>query len=151
MQRELASNVDLVPTLLEVAGVPVWPAIQGHGLAGLLDGTPGPVRDSVFAEMSYQNYYDLRRCIHTDRHKLIVYFTEAVTLIHQTGAAALHTTPVTPERITNAFHPMAELFDLREDPDELDNVIDRPAYRQVRDERGGRSKGGLEWLAICST
>ena len=57
-----------------------------------------------------------------------------MTLIQQTGAAALHTTPVAPERISNAYHPLAELFDLREDPEELDNVIDRPAYRQVRDE-----------------
>ena len=53
VQRELVSNVDLVPTLLEAAAVPVRPAIQGKSLAGLLDGTPGPVRDSVFGEMSY--------------------------------------------------------------------------------------------------
>lgn len=134
VQRELTSNVDIVPTLLDAAGVPPQPAIQGHSLACLLDGMPGPVRDSVFGEMSYQNYYDPRRCIRTDRHKLIVYFTASVTLIQQTGAAALHTTPVTPERLSGAFHPLAELFDLHEDPEELDNVIDRPAYRQVRDE-----------------
>ena len=32
---------------------------------------------------------------------------------------------MTPERISNAFHPLAELFDLYEDPGELDNVLDR--------------------------
>ena len=124
MQRELASNVDLVPTLVEVAGVPMRPTIQGHSLAGLFDGTPGPDRDRAFAEISYQDYYHLRRCIRTDRHKLIF-------LLHRGGdphpadrRGGLVHDPVTPDRVANAFHPMAELFDLDEDPEELDNVID---------------------------
>ena len=78
VQRGLVSNVDRVPTLLEAAAVAVWPTIQGRSLAGLLDGAPRPVRGAAPTGS--------RRC--TDRHKLIVYFTESVTLIQQTGVAA---------------------------------------------------------------
>ena len=138
VQRELASNVDLVPTLVEVAGVPMRPTIQGHSLAGLFDGTPGPDRDRAFAEISYQDYYHLRRCIRTDRHKLIF-------LLHRGGdphpadrRGGLVHDPVTPDRVANAFHPMAELFDLDGGPRGARQRDRRPAYRQVRDELLGR-------------
>ena len=68
----------------------------------------------------------MRKCTVIVRYGIGVALIVRFPAREKTGAAALHTTRVTPDRITNAFHRMAELFDLREDPDELDNVIDRP-------------------------
>jgi N-acetylglucosamine-6-sulfatase len=46
----LVTNIDLAPTILTAAGVPVPAAMQGKPLNGLLDGSGGFERDAVFAE-----------------------------------------------------------------------------------------------------
>ncbi len=46
----LVSNIDLAPTILTAAGVPVPDAMQGKPLNGLLSGSGGFDRDAVFAE-----------------------------------------------------------------------------------------------------
>ncbi len=44
----LALNIDLAPTLLELAGVPIPSSVQGRSLTGVLRGEPG--RDAFFYE-----------------------------------------------------------------------------------------------------
>ncbi|WP_158564409.1 sulfatase family protein, partial [Jiangella anatolica] len=51
----LVSHVDVVPTLLELAGGEVPAFVQGQSFAGVLRGEPGPRRGEVFAE---KNYHD---------------------------------------------------------------------------------------------
>lgn len=48
---ELVSQVDLMPTLLEAAGVPVPATVQGHSILPLLDRKPG-WRNEVYFEMA---------------------------------------------------------------------------------------------------
>ena len=44
------SQVDLVPTLLDLLGQPLAPHLQGHSLRPLLEGRGGPAQDHVFIE-----------------------------------------------------------------------------------------------------
>ena len=73
----LALTVDLAPTLLELAGVPIGPSVQGRSLVPLFEGTPPGWRESVLIEFnSYENPFphllDLDyRAIRTGRHKYI--------------------------------------------------------------------------------
>ena len=46
----LALNIDVAPTLLAFAGVPVPPDVQGKSLAPLLDDLDAPLRDEFFYE-----------------------------------------------------------------------------------------------------
>jgi arylsulfatase A-like enzyme len=48
----LVSGVDIAPTVLAAAGLPVPPAMQGHVLP--VDGGPVPPRDTVFAEEDFE-------------------------------------------------------------------------------------------------
>jgi len=50
--RELVSQVDYTPTLLEAAGLPVPSGMQGHSMMPLLDGRAANWRNEVFFEMS---------------------------------------------------------------------------------------------------
>ena len=47
---QLVANIDLVPTLLELLGLPLPDGIEGRSLVPLLLGGAGPVRDLVFVE-----------------------------------------------------------------------------------------------------
>jgi N-sulfoglucosamine sulfohydrolase len=131
---ELISNIDCLPTLLELLGLPVPDALQGHSFAGLLDGTGHIPRTEVFGEMTYHDYLDAMRCIRTERHKLIVSFTSAPSLMDPSQSWRPRTTPRQPPRPgfgPESYHVPLELYDLRADPLELDNLASSPAHEPV--------------------
>ena len=74
---ELVTSVDIAPTLLDVAGVPVGDHVQGRSLLPLLQGRVAEWRQSVFIEFyTYENPFpwllDMDyRAIRTDRYKYI--------------------------------------------------------------------------------
>jgi arylsulfatase A-like enzyme len=47
----LIEQVDLLPTLLDLAGVPTPPGVQGRSMVAALEGTPGAARPEGFAEV----------------------------------------------------------------------------------------------------
>lgn len=104
--EEFAMNVDLAPTLLSLAGIDVPNDMQGRSLVPFLTGQPpGDWRDHV-----YYRYYDSKgynipqhQSVRTDSHKLI-YFPKD-------------------ERY--------ELFDLKADPVEMNNLAENPEQRET--------------------
>ena len=77
VQNEMVSNIDVLPTLLDVLGLPVPATVQGRSFASLLDGSGYTPRKEIFSEISHHDYYDPCRCIRTETHKLILNFSSA--------------------------------------------------------------------------
>jgi arylsulfatase A-like enzyme len=106
----LALNIDLAPTLLELAGVRVPDSMQGRSLLPLLRDPGAPWRDDFFYEHLYRNSPDpparIEPCegVRTRDWKYIVW-------VDQTGAAR------------------EELYDLRKDPLEMRNLAADPSAR----------------------
>ncbi len=102
VNTDLLMNVDFAPTLLAAAGVSIPADIQGQSFA---NGSPG--RKAV-----YYHYYEFpfwhrvqpHYGIRTDRYKLIHFYYSMDEW---------------------------ELFDLKNDPNELKNLIQDPAYEEV--------------------
>jgi arylsulfatase A-like enzyme len=134
VQEELLSNVDVFPTILEALGLPLPDGLHGRSFAALLDGRPYRPRERVFAEMTYHDYYDPRRCVRTRRHHLIVNFTAAPSFMDPSQSWRPRTDPAVPEKPALAYHPLVELFDLAEDPHERTNLADEPGCAAVRAE-----------------
>jgi len=73
----LALTVDLAPTMLELAGVPVGPGIQGRSLVPLFKGTPPDWRQSVLVEFytneqPFPHLMDMDyRAVRTERYKYV--------------------------------------------------------------------------------
>lgn len=133
-RREMISNIDLFPTVLEAAGVDPEREIHGRSLRPLLGDANGGAdagRTHIFGEMTYHDYYDPRRCVRSHSHKLIANFTAAPEFMDSSQSWRPRTMPATPVR---AFHPPVELYDLRSDPHEAHNVADEAGYAEVRAE-----------------
>lgn len=128
----LVSNVDVVPTLLETVGLPTPEQVQGQSLRRFLDGDGDVERTEIFGEMTYHDYYDPRRCIRTERHKLIVNFTSAPDFMDPSQSWRPRSTARAPHAGQGAYHKPVELYDLHDDPVELANLAEDPAHAETR-------------------
>lgn len=112
--KETALNVDIVPTMLELAGVTVPPSIQGRSLVPLLTGaTPDDWRKDwlyEYFEWPGEEHVRPHRGIRNERYKLIQF----------------HRVPGFPH-LAEEF----ELYDLQRDPGELVNLYGRPEYESL--------------------
>jgi len=145
----LVSGVDLMPTILDLAGAPTPEGLDG---ASLLDGANAiPLDRAVFAVRGSHGTglagknaiaFDLGRAIISGRYKLIynaiprypygqtdIPWKEEKALIEEIGV----------KRLRNEFgvyyggaRPMFELFDLAEDPGELHNLFGAESHRNTR-------------------
>jgi arylsulfatase A-like enzyme len=125
---DLVSNVDVLPTILEAAEVPVPGEVQGNSLLPLLRGERQPRRDAVYAEKTFHSYYDPMRCVRTERFKYVRNF-EAAFAVEVPGDAQQG--PIfrsDPSRYSKDRERPVELYDLREDAQELVNVAGDPRY-----------------------
>lgn len=136
VRTELISNLDLAPTILDLCRVDAPADVQGRSFAGLLAGQPYEPRAEVFAELTYHDYFDPRRCIRTRDHKLIVNFSNAPFFMDPSQSWRPKTTPRHPP--LPAFHDLVELYDLRADPLEFDNLAGRPELAPVQAELTAR-------------
>jgi N-acetylglucosamine-6-sulfatase len=108
----LALTTDVAPTILELAGAPPLPGIDGRSLVPLFTAVPEAWRRSFLIEYNTDIVFPrtLRMgydAVRTARHKLIRY---------------------------RELEGMNELYDLQQDPFELTNLIARPAAADVRRE-----------------
>jgi N-acetylglucosamine-6-sulfatase len=113
----LTSSVDLAPTVLDVAGVPIGEHVQGRSLVPLLRGQAADWRDAILVEFyTYENpmpwLIDMDyRAVRTDRYKYVHWMK----------------------------HPGEdELYDLEADPHEMRNLADDAAMSNVRDNLRAR-------------
>jgi arylsulfatase A-like enzyme len=107
--NQLVLNLDIAPTILEAAGVDIPQDMQGRSLLPLMNTTPQKEwRSSV-----YYHYYEFpygwhnvkkHYGIRTDRYKLIHFYNDI-----------------------DAW----ELYDLKEDPNEMRNIYDAPENKQL--------------------
>ena len=129
----LVSNVDVLPTLLEWAGVQVPREIDGRSLLPVVAGDKRSVRDAVWLEMTYHAAYDPVRGIRTERFKYIRSHGELPLWVDANVDAGpskewfLRNRP----EMFNRPRPAEYLFDLAADPWERRNVTEDPAYAEA--------------------
>ncbi|ATD70137.1 MULTISPECIES: sulfatase family protein [Gordonia] len=133
---DLFSGVDLTPTLLELLGVEIPDEVDGDSHASALVGPLGEpaaaVRTEVFTEKTYHDAFDPIRAVRTKEHSYIENFaTRPALLLPLDIADSLSARSLDIEAIQQD-RPRVELYDLRSDPHERNNVAEDPAYAEVR-------------------
>jgi hypothetical protein len=105
---DLVMNLDYAPTLLDFAGVPVPEKMQGISMKDILENKKNAqVRDAIYYHyFEYPNEHMVKRHygIRTDRYKLIHFYYDI-----------------------DAW----ELYDLKNDPDELNNLYNNKDYEDI--------------------
>ena len=109
---EVTGHVDIVPTVLDLCGLPVPQGVQGKSLAPLCAGNSAGWPNEAFSWMlgvpyTRQEAYMLgrKRMLRTPEHKLIDYGAD--------------------------FRMQWALYDMAKDPEEMHNLADDPAHRSV--------------------
>ncbi|UUN25669.1 sulfatase-like hydrolase/transferase [Streptomyces sp. FIT100] len=113
--RRPVSTVDLVPTLVEAAGLPVPEGVQGRSFLPLIGGGEDPDRpEAVFVQISESH---IGRALRTVRWKYAVAAPEGDPWADPGASRYVET----------------ELYDLAADPHELDNLAGLTSHREVAD------------------
>ncbi len=129
VENGLRSNIGMLPTLCALTGLPAPAGLRGTG------GT----REHAFAAITWtrrtgQLSYHPTRCVRTARHKLIRNFTPDPFYLDSGWLARFGGDN---ERIASwpyfgRKRPPVELYDLEADPDETQDLADRPELREVQ-------------------
>lgn len=117
--EELIQNIDIAPTILDVAGLETPARMDGRSFLPILKGKKIPWRDAAFYEYYWERNFPQTPTTHgvrTDRYKYIHY---------------------------HGIWDIDELYDLEEDPEEMHNLIDSPEHQKLVKELNNRM---FEWL-----
>jgi arylsulfatase A-like enzyme len=106
--EEMVLNLDMAPTLLDIAGLSIPPEMQGKSIMPLAEGkyVANWRKDWLYEYYEYPGFENVRPCrgVRTERYKLIDYFLD-------------------PEEF--------ELYDLQNDPDEKTNLYGKSGYEEL--------------------
>ena len=116
---QMVQNIDLASTILEAAGLKESDNLDGQSFYPLLQGREIPWRDAIFYEYYWERNFPHTPTIHgirTDRFKYIHY---------------------------HGIWDIDELYDLQEDPEEINNLIDSPDHQILSSDLNKRM---FDWL-----
>jgi N-sulfoglucosamine sulfohydrolase len=133
---ELVSQLDIYPTICEVAGIEPPPWLEGRSVVGLVAGAEAggrepSIRSEIFSELTYHAAYEPQRAIRTERFKYVRRFDDYPFPV----LANCDDSPSKDAYLARgwATRPVARerLHDLFFNPGEGRNSIDDPAYSDV--------------------
>ncbi|QDT41474.1 Arylsulfatase [Gimesia alba] len=142
----LISSVDLAPTILELAGLPVGETFQGKSFKPLLQNPAATTRLHIFAEHNWHDFEDFGRAVRSSRFKYIRNFYPDLPGTPPADAVRSETyvkmRQLRDARKLNgdqqgcflAPRPAEELYDLEADPHELHNLAGQKEFQKVQQE-----------------
>lgn len=105
--EKMVQNIDLAPTILSMAGLEKPKYMPGHSFVRLLKGDDSNWRDRIFYEYYWEYDFPMTPTVfgvRTDQYKYIRY---------------------------QGVWDRNELYDIKNDPDEMYNLIDKPEYQKI--------------------
>lgn len=138
----LVGHVDVRPTVLELIGQQPEIDKDGASLVPVVE-DDALAAEYVFGQMTYHTYYDPKRSVRSERHKLIVNFSSAPLPMDPSQSWAPRTMPREIYEHGMQTCPPLELYDLTSDPGETGNLAGDPAYAATLAMLGGAL---LKWL-----
>ena len=117
--EELIQNIDIAPTVMDIAGLKTPNRMDGQSFLPILQGKKIPWRDAAFYEYYWERNFPHTPTTHgvrTNRYKYIHY---------------------------HGIWDIDELYDLKNDPEEMTNLIDSPKHQDLIKQLNNKM---FEWL-----
>jgi N-sulfoglucosamine sulfohydrolase len=130
----LVSQIDLFPTVCELAGIDLPEWLQGTSVTPLVRGEADDIRDSIFAEVNYHCCYEPQRAIRTKRWKYIRRYDEAKRWALPNCDNSISKTFMIEHGWRDLPVESERLYDLVYDPHEAHNVVRDERYADVLQE-----------------
>ncbi len=141
--RDFIEGIDFMPTVLDAAGLPITPGMDGKSFLPLLDGQEQSGRDHVFTvfhKTAGRKSYPMR-CLRERRLGYIYNaWADGKTVFHNESQSGLSMKAMEKASEDNSqiaervklflYRVPEELYDFSKDPDALHNLANDPAYRQ---------------------
>ncbi len=119
----IITNLDFAPTLLDLAGINVPEDIQGQSFKAMFAGDdPQDWPNALYYHYAQPGTPPAHLGIRTDTHKLIYYYGLAGEIKMESG-----------EVLQSEGQPYWELYDIQNDPTEMNNLYDDPNYASTRE------------------
>lgn len=144
VRQELVSTIDLFPTILEATGVKAPSGLPGRSMISLLKGEASNWREYLFGEWHLHGLFNFypQRSVRDDRYKLIHNLVPSMPNPEIDFATGRYFEEVgkhiseSNDRISAAYQlmkhpPEFELYDLRRDPYEFNNLSEDESHREI--------------------
>ncbi|WNC68217.1 sulfatase-like hydrolase/transferase [Thalassotalea nanhaiensis] len=121
--NDLVALVDIAPTLLDLTSTPIPEEMHGESLKPLMQGETTDWRQEIFLEnmMMIQNY-PRTESVRTHKWKYIRYFDKKNDGPYEVAI----------NNSINGEQPIyEELFDIENDPHEINNLINEPGHKKI--------------------
>jgi arylsulfatase A-like enzyme len=139
----LVSQIDLYPTICEIAGIPSPDWLQGTSLTPILDGSANRVRDALFGEVTFHAAYEPQRAIRTDRWTYIRRFEPRDRPV----LPNIDASPALDVLLTNGYAdspvPSTSLFDNLLDPLQRENLAGADEFAEIERDLANRLKAWM--------
>lgn len=155
--NELVQTIDIAPTMLQYAGINIPNSYQGKPLNDMIEGNNEPIRDYLYTENLWSTHFGNPRCesVQSKEWKYIRYYkNENISSKNVMAIAKEHNINLTKLLYGNHDPQIAvyqtyiessvngepavyeELFHLKTDPQEQNNLINNPNYtKELKDLR----------------
>ncbi|MFC1454374.1 sulfatase [Verrucomicrobiota bacterium] len=144
----LTSNVDFTPTVLDICGSPIPAGLEGRSLLPLIEGREYLERDAVYGDCYYDVSYDPIHYVRTQTHKYIRSFAVTpedarginpdVLCTHGSGSwirfddfDVMSSASWRSMNVDCSPPPAEELYDLKADPLEQNNLVGQPGTETI--------------------
>jgi N-sulfoglucosamine sulfohydrolase len=125
---DLLVNVDMLPTLLDAAGLPIPTGLHGRTFLPLLCGEPYRPHDHIFTEMTWHDRYNPMRGVRMNRYTYTRSFIESPLVYMPSDVLGGLSGQALAPAYYGSIRPPEELYDRATDPLEQINVAGDPPY-----------------------
>lgn len=142
----IISSVDIAPTFLEMAGADIPESVEGKSLLGLFKKPTNDFREYAVSERNWHDFEDHGRSVRTKQYRYIrnnyndlPATPSGDTVYHNTWweLVRLHNQGALNEQMARPFlapRPKEELYDLKKDPYELNNLAANPSFKKTLEQ-----------------
>lgn len=146
VHEDLVSNVDLMPTLLDLLGIDPPTGVAGRSFAPLLRDDEYEPRERIFGEMTWHDRYNPIRAIRTERYKYVRNFSVLPKVFVPMDVAPTPSGRAVLEEFHVEQRPAEELYDLECDPHELENLASDRTPFETADAASGPDPDHIDAL-----